>query len=129
MTKNRMFPLRIETRFSSQVSAAPPKNACTTVHQQSTLRSMIEDPSKIWHLRYGHLGRTNLKILSKKRMIDGFPSIIDSYDKCDACILGKQHSLPFNSKNSRRARALLELVHSELVGLVQTTSIGELLIL
>ena len=37
MTKNTMFPLRIETSFSSQVDATPPT--------QSTLRSVIEDPS------------------------------------------------------------------------------------
>ena len=46
MTKNRMFPLRIETCFSSKVGAAP--------HTQSTLRSVIEDPSQLWHLRNGH---------------------------------------------------------------------------
>ena len=37
MTKNKMFPLKIETCFSSQVGAAPPT--------QSALRSVIEDPS------------------------------------------------------------------------------------
>ena len=47
MTKNQMFPLRIETCFFSQVCATPPKHACIVVHQQSALRSVIEDPSKI----------------------------------------------------------------------------------
>ena len=37
MTKNIMFPLRIETCFSSQVGAAP--------LVQLALRSVIEDPS------------------------------------------------------------------------------------
>ena len=37
MTKNRMFPLKIETCFSSQVVATPPT--------QLALRSVIEDPS------------------------------------------------------------------------------------
>ena len=59
-----------------------------------------------------------------KRMVDGYPSIVDSYDKCEACILGKQHRLPFNSRNSRRARTPLELVHYNLVGPMKTTSIG-----
>ena len=99
-------------------------HACTKIHQQSTLRSMIEDPSKIWYLSYGHLGFSGLNLLSKKRMVDGFPSIVDSYDKCEAFILAKQHRLPFNFGNSRRDRAPLELVHSDLVGPMQTTSIG-----
>ena len=85
---------------------------------------MIEDPSKIWHLRYGHLGFPHLNFLSKKRMVDGLPSIVDSYDKCEACILGKKHRLPFNFENYRRAKAPLELMHSNLVGPMQTTSIG-----
>ena len=63
MTKNRMFPLRIETCFSSQVGAAPPT--------QSALRSVIEDPSRLWHLRYGHLGYVGLNLLSNKRMVEG----------------------------------------------------------
>ena len=85
---------------------------------------MIEDPSKVWHLRYGHLGDAGLNLLSKKRMVDGLPSIVDSYDKCEACILGKKHRLSFNSKNFRRARYPLELVHTDLVCPMQVTSIG-----
>ena len=46
MTRNRMFPIRIETCFSSQNFIAPLKNACTIVHQQSAIKSKIEDPSK-----------------------------------------------------------------------------------
>ena len=124
-----MFPLRIETCLSSQVNVAPHKHACIVVHQKSSLRSMIEDLSKLWHLRYGHLGFVGLILLSEKRMVDGLPSIVDSYDKCEACILGKQHRLPFNSENFRRATTPLELVHSDLVGPMQTISIGGVLIL
>ena len=38
--------------------------------------------------------------------------------------MGKQHRLPFNSGNSRRARYLLELVDTDLVGPMQVNSIG-----
>ena len=116
MTKNQMFPLRIETCFSSQVGVAPPT--------QSALKSVIEDPSQLWHLRYGHLGYASLNLLSNKRMVEGLPGIGNSCDKCEACILGKQHRLPFNSGNSRRATYPLELVHTNLVGPMQVTSIG-----
>ena len=46
MTRNRMFPIRIETCFSSQNFIAPVNNACTIVHQQSAVKRKIEDPSK-----------------------------------------------------------------------------------
>ena len=111
-----MFPLRIDTCFSSQVSVAPPT--------QSALKSLIEDPSWLWHLRYGHLGYAGLNLLSSKRMVDGLPRVGNSCDKCEACILGKQHRLPFNSKNFRRVRYPLELVHVDLLGPMQITFIG-----
>ena len=129
MTKNQIFLLRIDTCFSCQISATPLKHGCTSVHQQSALRSRIEDRSKIWHLSYGHLGFAGLNLLSKKRMVDGLPSILHSYEKCEAFILGKKHRLLFDSRNSRYTRAPLELVHSNLVGPMQTTSIGGVLIL
>ena len=58
VTKNKMFPLRIETCFSSQVVTTPPT--------QSALRSVIEDPSWLWHLRYGRFGYASLNLLSNK---------------------------------------------------------------
>ena len=57
-------------------------------------------------------------------MVEGFPNIVNSYDKCKVFILGKQHRLPFNFGNFRRARASLELRHSYLAGPMQVTSIG-----
>ena len=47
MTKNQMFPLRIDTCFSSQVNVAPPKHACIVVQQKRSLRSVIKDRSKL----------------------------------------------------------------------------------
>ena len=57
-------------------------------------------------------------------MVSGLPRVGNSCDKCEACILGKQHRLAFNYRNSRRARSPLELVHTDLVGPMQVTSIG-----
>ena len=57
-------------------------------------------------------------------MVDDLINIVESCDKCEACILSKQHKLPFNSRNSKRAMSPLELVHIDLVGPMQVTSIG-----
>ena len=85
---------------------------------------MIEHPSKIWHLSHRHLGYGSLNLFSKKTMVDSLPKILESCSKYEACILGKKHMLPFNSHNSKSARAHLQLVHSNLVDPMQTTSIG-----
>ena len=57
-------------------------------------------------------------------MVNRLPGVGNSCDKCEACILGKQHRIPFNSRNSRRARYPLELVYTDLVYPMQVTSIG-----
>ena len=61
-------------------------------------------------------------------MVEIFPHIGNLCDSCEAYILGKQHRLSFNSKNSRRTRYTLELVHTNLVIPMQVTSIGGALI-
>ena len=111
MTKNRMFPLRIETCFSSQVVVSL---------KQSALSSVIEDSSRLWHLRYGHLGYAGLNLLSNKKIVDGLSNILNLCDKCKASILGKKHRLHFNFGNFRRARSPLELVYTNLVGPMKT---------
>ena len=75
------------------------------------LKSMVKDPSNLWHLKYGHLGHDGLNLLSKKRMVDIFPNIVVSCDKYETCIFGKQDRLPFNSGNSRCENTQLNLVH------------------
>jgi hypothetical protein len=86
MIKNKMFPLRIETCFSSQVDVATPT--------QLSLRSVIEDPSQLWHLRYGHLGYAGLNLLSNKRMVKGLARLRNLCDKCEACILVSNIGFP-----------------------------------
>ena len=108
--------LKISTCFSSQVVAAPPN--------QSALSSMIEDLSRLWHLKYGHLYYVGLNLLSNKRMVDGFPNILNSCNKCEFFILCKKHRISFNSRNSRRARSPLELVHTNSIKPMKITSIG-----
>lgn len=73
-----MFPLKIGTCFSSQSVAPPPKQVCTIVKKKLDFKRMIEDLSKIWHLRYAHLGYASLNFLSNKRMMDDFPSVGES---------------------------------------------------
>lgn len=66
MTKNRMFPLRLERCFSAHSVAA---RKCTIVQQQVAFKTIIQDPFKLRHLKYGHLGYVGLNIFSKKGMV------------------------------------------------------------
>ena len=45
-------------------------------------------------------------------------------DLCSSCIKGKQHREAFPSQASHRATQVLELVHMDLCGPMQTVSLG-----
>lgn len=78
-----------------------------------------------WHRRLGHI---NSSYLDKMR--DGLVDGID-YDgklkinlqNCEVCCEGKQARQPFRSSNTR-ATGLLDVVHTDLAGPMETTSIG-----
>jgi hypothetical protein len=57
-------------------------------------------------------------------MVKGFPLIEKLERICEGCIFGKQHRESFPGGKSYRERAPLEIVHLDICGPMQTTSIG-----
>ena len=82
-------------------------------------------PLQLWHQRFGHLGVKNLKLLHDRNLADGL-NLNDSKDMvfCEACIKGKQTRSSFPKGQATRATELLEIVHSDVCGPMQTTSLG-----
>ncbi len=81
---------------------------------------------QLWHQRFGHLGVDNLKLLSDKRLVDGLKlgkSDVSNIRNCQNCAQGKQTRSPF-LESTRRSTELLEIVHSDVCGPLQTDSIG-----
>ncbi|XP_074328419.1 uncharacterized protein LOC141666328 [Apium graveolens] len=89
-----------------------------------SLKSVIKNDSWLWHLRYGHLGFSGLKLLSKTKMVDGFPEINEPENLCEACVKGKQHRQSFPVGKSWRAKRPLEIVHTDIVGPFDIPSLG-----
>ena len=77
----------------------------------------LKNSMELWHLRLGHLGEDNLKILVKNAMVEGIGSSLEGTVKnqCKGCFQGKQTRLPFGM-GTRRATEKLELIHSDLKG-------------
>ncbi|GMI86768.1 hypothetical protein HRI_002346100 [Hibiscus trionum] len=105
MTQNRMFPLYV----SNVVNMA--------------LIARRDNEANLWHLRYGHLHLSGLKLLSKKEMVLGLRNI-GELDFCEGCVFGKQNMKSFPIGKSWRASNCLELVHAELCGPMKTKSLG-----
>ncbi|KAL4369158.1 hypothetical protein GQ457_05G011330 [Hibiscus cannabinus] len=106
MTLNRLFTIDIE---SGEVKC---------------MKTSIKDDSWLWHLRYGHLGFSGMKLLSKAKMVNGLPEINPPNQLCEACIKGKQHRQRFEVGKSWRARRPLEIVHTDIAGPFDIPSLG-----
>ena len=108
MTKNRMFPLTMRNDLTNSLNAYKTKSL---------------DQSWLWHLRYGHLHFGGLELLQNKHMVKGLLSIEQPAGSCESCILGKHHREKFIYGVSNKAKEPLEMVHTDLCGLMQTPSL------
>ena len=98
MTQNRMFPLKIQSRLLEKVAVSP-------------FEALHKNESFLWHLRFTHLNFKGLKLLYKKQMVYGLPSIEPLKTTCESCILAKPHSEKFPVEKSFREKHPLEIVH------------------
>ena len=84
-----------------------------------------ESSEDIWHRRFGHLGMRSLQTLAKGKLVNGFDY---DYSKeisfCQACAEGKRHKSQFPASRGKRAKEQLELVHSDVCGKIQASSLG-----
>ncbi|KAL0310316.1 UNVERIFIED_CONTAM: Retrovirus-related Pol polyprotein from transposon RE2 [Sesamum calycinum] len=63
-----------------------------------------------------------LKNTTSKEMMTDLPQIQAVEGACKACLQGKQHKKPFPSVTSWRAKAVLELIHTDVCGPMRTPS-------
>jgi GAG-pre-integrase domain len=89
------------------------------------LNTCVEEKYWLWHLRFGHINFGGLKEMTSKKMVHGLP-LLDSPDKfCEGCVIGKHPRSSFPKVAEYRAKNLLELVHIDICGMIQPSSIGE----
>ena len=87
------------------------------------LNAIVNNESWLWHLRFGHLNFQSLENLSKRNLVNGLPHIHHPDQLCEACIFGKNHRIPF-VKEPWRAKFHLELVHTDVCGPMNISSVG-----
>jgi len=78
-----------------------------------------------WHQRYGHLNLNDLKKLVANDLVTGMSINQKKINdiNCEICYKCKIHQLPYK-RSSNRAKAVLELVHSDICGPIETESLG-----
>ncbi|KAL6349074.1 hypothetical protein AAG906_033730 [Vitis piasezkii] len=82
------------------------------------------DESVVWHKRYGHFNLKSLKFMQEAGMVEDMPEITINAQTCESCELRKQHRKSFPQNMSKRATHKLELVHSNIYGLMSTASLS-----
>jgi hypothetical protein len=64
------------------------------------LLTHVDESSRIWHERFGHLNFRYMQQLSKHKLIDGLPDIHFSKGVCEGCVLGKHPQEKFDKGKS-----------------------------
>ena len=80
---------------------------------------------EVWHKGYGHLGCENLKMLKSKNMVNDTNVDVNKLPRCCyGCALGKQHRNSFPKTSDNLTKQPLEIIHSDVCGLMNVDSIG-----
>ena len=95
-----------------------------TSKEHYALTSAIMPTESLWHQRYGHINHPDLLLLLKHNMVEGLPMLKNVNIPCEGCALGKMHRNEFPSNPDKKKRDVLDLVHSDVCGPMQTRSLG-----
>src|SRR4051812_31698449 len=75
----------------------------------------------LWHCRLGHIGKKRMQRLQRDGVLPSFD--FESFDTCEACLMGKMTKMPFKG-HPERAGELLEIIHSDVCGPMSTAARG-----
>ncbi|KAF1334706.1 Integrase catalytic core protein, partial [Globisporangium splendens] len=82
--------------------------------------------SYLWHLRLGHIGHGGLDAIVKQKLGVGIDiTSVSKWELCGGCALGKQTRVSFQSTAPERAKNVLDVVHSDVCGPMQTATFSD----
>lgn len=96
---NRLYKLVIETGK---------KSTC--------MLAKVDEVSKLWHVRLGHVNYQAMHMMRKEQMVIGMPRIGQLENDCDGCLMSKQARKKFPNKSNYKAGEFLELIQGDLCG-------------
>ncbi|KAF1332521.1 reverse transcriptase, partial [Globisporangium splendens] len=98
--------------------------------ESASVASVPEAPrmnkSYLWHLRLGHIGHIGLDAIVKQKLGVGIDiASVSKWELCSGCALGKQTRVNFQSTAPERAKNMLDVVHSDVCGPMQTATFSD----
>ena len=93
--------------------------------EREVANAAVTDSNEIlWHRSYGHFGFRGLEILAANQLVDCFDFQKSSETEfCEPCIDGKHRRSTFPLTGGKRASEILELMHSDGCGKLDTNSL------
>ena len=81
-----------------------------------------EEDAALWNHRLGHMREKGMKILHSRNLLPGLKNV--DLDFCENCIYGKQKRVIFLKVGKEKKSEKLELVHTDVWGPAQVSSLG-----
>jgi len=79
--------------------------------------------ANLWHERLGHINQRHIQTMVHKNIAIGLDLVeINSSHFCQSCNARKQYRKSLFQEGATRAIVPLELVHSDIFGLIQSTT-------
>ena len=111
--KGRLYPITLSISNPHNVIGVSFTHSLHLTKAVSTL---------MWHYRFGHINSTTLNRMVKQKLCAGLPLHLNPIELCEGCILGKS-SHKSHPKSSNISTQLNQLVHSDLCGPMETSSL------
>ena len=101
------------------------KNEClgivSTVYQGEKI-VVVDSDTSLWHNRLGHMSEKGMKVLHSKKFLPGLKCV--NMDFYESCVYVKQKRVIFVKTGKENKSEKLELVHTDVWGLAQASSLG-----
>ena len=109
----------VDKMYQLDCCIIPSKPERASVAQNQTSKA------DLWHQRLGHVHGNQLKQMAKKKLVNGMDYPLDAeLSFCEGCIEGKMHRKSHKPVGEIRSTEVLQLVHTDVCGPMQTESIG-----
>lgn len=98
---------------------------CYLLSNRVSCFSSKTNSTNLWHEKLGHMNFKDLVRHSKKKVVKGLPKLkLPKGNVCGPCQHGKQTKISHKTLSDLNISCVLELLHMDLMGLMQTESLG-----
>lgn len=84
--------------------------------------TVMGSDAALWHQRLGHMSKKGLEVMLKRDQLPGLQSA--NLEFCEHCLYGKQKQVSFLKDGHNLKEKPLELVHLDIFGPVEVSSLG-----